>query len=103
MPLVRAIDLGRFNDGHGDAAHEFGEQKHRERRERAGQEDRPPGIEQVQPVTDQIVRHQRDLIRHEHQDHIEEKQTVAHLTAPAREAIGRNGRDHQLCKDDRRG
>ena len=103
VPLVRAVDLGRFDDSHGDAAHEFGEQKDRERRKRAGQEDRPPGIEDLQPVAHQIVWDQRDLIRHEHQDHIEEEQTVAHLPAPAGKAIGRDGRDHELREDDRRG
>ena len=55
----------------------------------------------VQPVADQIVRHQRDLIRHEHQNHIEEENAVTHLAAPAREAVGGDGCHQKLREHDR--
>ena len=103
LPFARAVQLGRFDQRYRDTPHEFREQKYRERRERTGQQDGPLGVQDAEPVGHQIVRHERDLIGHEHQDHVEKEDGIAHLAAPAREAVGRDGRDHELRKDDRHG
>ena len=42
------------------------------------------------------------LIRHEHQDDVGKEDRVPDFSAPPRKAVGRDGRDHELCEDDRR-
>ena len=96
FPAVRPVQLGRLDEGAGDAPHGLGQQEHRERREGAGENDGPAGAQQPQPVADQIVGHQGDLGGHQHQDHIEEKQERTHFPPPAGEAVGGDGGHRQL-------
>ena len=101
LPLGRAVDLGGLDQRVRDAAHEFGQQKDRKRREHAGQDDRPGGVDDAQPRADEEVRHQRDLIGHEHQDHVEKEDAVPQLAAPARKAVRRHRGDRHLKDHDR--
>ena len=101
LPLPRSVHLCRLDKRIRDTAHEFRQQENRERREHAGQDDRPRRIQNAEPLADEIVRHERDLIRHEHKDNIEEEYAAAYLTAPAGEAVGRDRRNADLKNDDR--
>jgi len=101
VPLAGAVELGRLDERDGNAAHEFCEQKHRERRECAGQDDGPAGVEDAEPVAHEIVRHERHLIGHEHQNYIGKEDAIAHPAPPPRETVGGHRGDEQLQQHDR--
>ena len=100
LELAGAVQLGGLDQGIGDAPHKLGEQKHREGREGAGQDNGPTGIEDAQPVADQVIGHQGHLVGHQHQNDVGKENHVADLAAPAGEAVGRHRGNNQLQNHD---
>ena len=100
LPFPRAVHLGRLDQGKGNAAHELRQQEDRKGGEHARENDAPAGVQDAQPAADQIVRHQRHLIGHQHQDDVEKEDAAAQFAAPARKAVGRHRGDRHLQDHD---
>ena len=101
LPLPGAVYLRRLHHRRRDPAHELCQQKHCERRKDAGQPDGPIGIQQVQPVTDQVVGYQRHLIGHQHQDNVRKENDLSDSPPVSGKSIGSQGGHYQLEYHDR--
>ena len=96
LHLARAVQFCRLDHRIRNAAHEFGQDKDRKGGENAGQDDRPSRVIEVQPLRNETVGHQRDLIGHQHQNDIGEEDEAADFALETGKAVRGKQRNRDL-------
>ena len=88
LPFSSSIDLRCLHHRFRDPSHILGQKEYRKGRKNTRQPDSPPGIQYIQPFTDQIVWYQRYLIRHQHQDNINKENAFLQPASVSGKPIG---------------